>query len=513
MRLAKYFILFLFLTNVSYAANVTNNLQGVGPDDAMINPYFCIQNAGGAVTYSLKHGETVDGNKYSDNLWYVGGALRFGGCDADKNTYLGYVGASVATQPHSNSMTYTAPKAGVHLTLSNYAITSDDTGTITGKIDYTAINPNFNLLAPNQNTNWSFVGINLSGLEFDKVINPIVVPNLSSEDSNTDYTDLGDTQKFIKAGMNTVRVPISWGYLQLKGAGQGDLNLSYYNSFVKPLLESLTSAKVYAVVDMHAYMRYSVFGKEYSGCGATGPCPDGTLVTDANAYQDIWSKLYTLMSQDSKINMDYILLDLMNEPVDVPNDSVFTIQTSVIKKLRNQGFQGYILVEGNAWSGLHSWTTANWTSTDGKTTYTNASLFTKENFNNAGITDLSKIIINVHQYFDNNYSGTGTQCLTDLTTTGANGFNLDAFVDYLQRNNLKAMVTEFGSGTDSTTCSTALTQFMDYLKNNTANNKDYGFLGWTIWSTGHGWGNYNLRVTPTSYHMTVLNKYLQASNE
>jgi len=63
------------------------------------------------------------------------------------------------------------------------------------------------------------------------------------------------------------------------------------------------------------------------------------------------------------------------------------------------------LFEGNSWSGLHSWITEHWTGTDGKT-YSNATLFTRDNFKKAGITDLSKILINVHQYLDSDYSGT-----------------------------------------------------------------------------------------------------------
>ncbi len=49
------------------------------------------------------------------------------------------------------------------------------------------------------------------------------------------------------------------------------------------------------------------------------------MVLDPKAYQDIWVKLYNLIKADPKINMQYISLDLVNEPVDVPNDSVFTI--------------------------------------------------------------------------------------------------------------------------------------------------------------------------------------------
>ena len=361
---------------------------------------------------------------------------------------------------------------------------------------------------PKKNSDWEFIGFNLSGLEFGKMIDPVVIPNLSEADAKSLRSDLADTRAFLNAGMNTVRLPVSWGYLQLDGPGKGEINQDYFNSYIKPLLETLTSSSVYAMVDLHAYMRYSVFGKEYSGCGDDGKCPDGTLILDEKAYIDVWTKLYTLIKNDPKINMNYILLDLVNEPVDAPNDSVFTIQAHVIKALREKGYQGYILVEGNSWSGLHSWATDSWTSTDGQKSYTNASLFTRENFEKAGIADLNKIIINAHQYFDSNYSGTHQQCVTDLNTTGPAGYNLGAFKDYLQRNHLKAMVTEFGGGTDSASCKIAMTKFLDYMKDNAAKDKDYGFVGWTIWSTGHGWGDYNLRMKPTSYHMEVLKKYL-----
>lgn len=487
------------------AANITNRIHGVGPKNNEINPYFCIQNANGQMTYALAPGATVDANRYSGSPYFVGGTLRFGGCKTS-DSYLGYAAFNASTQGYKFD-TYNPPES-VHIAYKNADINTR--GDILGNIQYTPIQSNFNLLttSPSSNPDWTFVGANLSGLEFGKTIDPFVIPNLSKEDASGTLSDLADTQALLKAGMNTMRVPLSWSYLQLEGPGQGEINQDYYNSYVKPLLQTLTHAKVYVILDLHTYMRYSVFGKEYSGCGAEGKCPDGTLILDATAYQDIWTKLYTLIKKDPDINLNYILMDLVNEPVDVPNDAVFTIQTQVIKALRQNGYTGYILVEGNAWSGLHSWLTKTWNSPDGKTTYSNATLFTRENFIKAGITDLDKIIINVHQYLDSDYSGTHDQCVTDLTTTGPEGYNLNTFVDYLQKNKFKAIVTEFGTGRERASCSQALKQFMNYLKDNSANNKEYGFIGWTIWSTGHGWGDYNLRITPTSYQMQILKNYL-----
>lgn len=499
--LMKYLSLLIMLPCSAWSATITNQIQGVEPE-GQVKPWICIQNQLGQITLTLAPGQSGDANKASGNDYYAGAALRFNGC-TNNDPYLGYAGFSISASGNNSIASYNAP-ANVHISYENAAI--DSKGIVSGTINYTPIVPNNNLSTASTGKNWDFTGFNLSGLEFGKVIDPVVIPNLSQEDADSDYSDLADTNALIQAGMNTVRLPISWGYLQLDGAGQGELNRGYYDNYIQPLLESLTHAKVHTIVDLHAYMRYSKFGEQYSGCGSSGNCPDGTLITDEKAYESVWGQLAALIQSDNNIDKDYILYDLMNEPVSVPDDKVFTIQADLIKLLRNKGFDGYILVEGNNWSGLHSWS-EEWTGSDNQT-YSNESLFTRTNFRNAGITDLSKILINVHQYLDSDFSGTHDDCQSDLSTQGSQGFNLGAFADYLQENQLKAMVTEFGVGKNSGSCSSALNQFMQYLQDNSSQNKDYGFSGWTIWSTGHGWGDYNLRVKPDSYAMTILRPYL-----
>lgn len=499
----------LFLPTSLLAAKLSNDIAGVGLN-GNIKPYICIQNSNSQVTHAIAPGTSSHIELENAFGQYVGATIRFDGCSTS-NTYLGYIGF-ILSENGSNKVGSYTPPAGIHIEYSNPKI--DSNGKITGKINYTQIEPNFSLLEqpPQKNSTWQFVGANLSGLEFSRQIDPVVIPNLSLQDTNQKFSDLAEFKKFISAGMNTIRVPVRWGYLQLEKPGTQDnpINLEYYNNYVRPLLQSLTSAKVNTIVDLHAYMRYSIAGKEFAGCsGMGGNCPDGSMILDSKAYQEIWSKLYNLMKNDPQIDMDYILIDIVNEPVDVPDDKALTIQTAVIQTLREIGFTGYILVEGNSWSGLHSWDEHSWQSSYGQTTYTNARLFTRENFAKHGVTDLSKILINVHQYFDYNYSGTQNSCLTDLSTQGANAFNLNSFVDYLQTNQLKAIVTEFGVGTDPNSCANALNKFLTYLQDNAVNEKDYGFVGWTIWSAGHGWGGYNLRITPDDYRMQVLIPYLQ----
>lgn len=494
-------LLMFGLSGTGMAAMLTNQIQGLGPADARQNPMVCVQNADGMVLpgCALAPGATLkDAQVCSGNAGYVGATLRFGGCESN-NDYLGYIGIT------ASGVTY-QPPLGLPIVYAHPAISAQ--GVLTGQIAYAPIATNDQLLTqpPKKNSHWEFVGINLSGLEFGKVPAPAVIPNLSQQDASQPTSDLADTRAFLEAGMNTVRVPLHWGYLQPGGAGQGPLDVEYFNAYLKPLLETLTTAKVNAIVDLHAYMRYSRFGKEYAGCSGQGPCPDGTLITDPAVYQQVWSQLYALIKQDKHIDQAYLLFDLVNEPVGVPNDAVFTIQASVIKRLRQDGFTGYVLVEGNSWTGLHSWF-APWRNDKGELV-SNASLFTRSHFVETGITDLSKVLINVHQYLDSDYSGTHDSCLTDLTTTGEQGFNLDAFVTYLKDNQLKAIVTEFGVGREASSCGPALTKFLDYLSANAAQDKNYGFVGWTLWSTGHGWGDYPLRVTPTSYVMQISKPYL-----
>lgn len=498
-------LLFLLLTlpGLANAATLTNAIQGVGPNKS-VKPWICLQNGAGQVTLKLSPGQSGDANKASGNPYYAGATLRFDGCESS-NSYLGYVGFSISSNGNNSINGYTPPE-GVHVAYVNPAI--DSQGRVTGAIDYTPIDVNLSLSPAFPTRYWPFAGFNLSGLEFGKSIDPVVIPNISETDGTTSNSDLSDTQAFINAGMNTARIPLSWGYLQLDGPGVGNLNQSYYINYVQPLVASLTQAKVHTIIDLHAYMRYSKFGEQFSGCSGSGPCPDGQMILDEKAYQSVWGQLADTMLKDPAIDKNYLMFDLVNEPVNVPDDKVFTIQASLIKFLRARGFKGVILVEGNSWSGLHSWTTETWKGADGKV-YSNATLFTRDNFTKAGITDLSNIIINVHQYLDSDYSGTHDDCLQDLSTTGQNGFNLTAFADYLQENKLQAMVTEFGVGRQADRCSAPLQQFMQYMQTNSVTtHPGYGFAGWTIWSTGHGWGDYNLRVKPASFAMQVISAFL-----
>lgn len=460
------------------AANFTNAIQGVGPL-GMHRPYLCLQNPDTNTILSLAPDQTADISLAIGSSDFAMAHLRFEGCNLN-NEDLG----SITFNIHSNLITkYTSPK-GRHISYINANIT--DQGKIMGNIVYTPIQANFNLIPPKSRQPFHFAGVNLSGLEFGHTILPSTIPNLSQEDSETRYSDLKDIQTFLQMGINTVRIPINWTYLQWNGPGRTIINQEYYSNYIKPLLETLTSAKVHVILDIHSNMHYAIYDQE-SHCPQHGYCHAGTLILDESAYVYVWGQLWQLIQQDVNINLDYLIFDLANAPLHVPDDKVFTIQVALIKQLRSHGFPGYIIVQGNAGSELCTWMTHQWIGQDGQT-YSNASLFTRDNFYQAGITDLSKILIGVHQYFDTHYKES----------------NLEAFSHYLENNQLRALIVDFGMNQDPT----EFTQFMNYVQRNLADKTSFGFMGWVLWGAGHAWENDAVRVTPTSYIMRILDPYV-----
>jgi endoglucanase len=416
-----------------------------------------------------------------------------GGCSED-DIYLGWLNVS------SQKIGYTPP-VGSYIQLTSY---TSDTTSISGRVALMPIpSTNSNFPLNGRDVDGWYTGINLSGLEFSTMPNASVIPDIS-----TGGVDESATADFMKLGANTVRLPVRWEYMQPYGADSvidEAVFKEYFNNLVAPTLTILTSHNYNVVLDLHSYMHYSVVGRDPAGCAGDGKCPAGMLVIDPSKYVNIWNRMFNQM-KTLQIDTSRIMIDLVNEPTSRDDEplltaqQVFDMEVAVIKSLKGLGFNGKFLVEGVSWSGLHSWDAAG-----------NSQVFTRANFLNAGIDAVTidnQIVINVHQYLDSNYSGTHEECMVDLTTTGATGFNLDAFTAYLKNNNFKAIVTEFGAGNDQATCSIALNSFMQYLQQNKySQDRGYGFVGWTAWSTGHGWGTYNLRIKPDDWKAAIISNY------
>ena len=495
---------------------ITNMLTGFGKVGTTgyesTIPVLCFQNGQGQVTSPpLTYSNSYSGSQiaaYSGNQYYAGATIHAGGCDQNNNPYLGYIDFNLSPNGATTFKSY-QNNSVLHMNFNN--LTVDANGNLTGTPTYSPITSNLNdsTLKPTAVTRkLPYLGVNLSGLEFSTVINTATVPDLSQADaeSQVKYSDLANMRQFVSAGLNTVRVPISWSFLALGGADDYTLNMAYWTNFVQPLLETLTSSGIYTILDLHTYMHYSWMGSQISGCNpSVSQCPDGKLDTNPNDYVGIWKNIYGQISSDSNINQQYLMLDIVNEPAAASGETltptqIYNAEIPVVNYLQAQHFPGKILIEGDGWSGLHSWTTT--TYADGKT---NAQVFSKANLQASGV-DTSNLLINVHQYLDSDFSGTQNSCqnVAALSSTGVNGFNLQAFADYLKSNGLQAIVTEVGAATSAaSSCQATLKGFIDYLNTNAAS-ESAGFVGMTLWGAGHGWGSYNLYVDPTTYQFTTM---------
>ena len=316
-------------------------------------------------------------------------------------------------------------------------------------------------------------GVNLSGAEFGSKLCASCIPTL--DDSTT----------FTTAGMNTFRVPIKWSYLQ--PSLNGDLDTSYLQQ-IHDYTQTLLEAGYNVIIDLHAYMRFSPNQEAGSG-----------QIAAADQVADVWSKLTSTSATngfnqlaktyDGRNKPNQLIFDLMNEPNTMSTNLALDAENAAIQSIRDNNLTNLVLIEGNNWTGLHSWTTSK--GTDG---LTNADAFTPSSIHDAA----NNYAINVHQYFDSNFSGASETCINPGSQSDLlNQIKWNEFIDWAKANKLKLFVTEFGSANNQQ-CSKDIDWFLSAIEDNAYTEQaGYGFIGWTAWSAGHAWGTgYVLGLNP-----------------
>ena len=316
---------------------------------------------------------------------------------------------------------------------------------------------------PNSLTDYGTVvpyrGVNLSGGEFASACQ---IPDVRSA---TYYAD---------KGVNTIRLPFAWEYLQ--AATPLGVDIDFANGRAKTYLDTvqqLTDKGFTVIVDMHNYMRFNGVGQMPKGQGGSYTIGGTNGGPTAAQYGTAWASIAKAVED---IDTDLVIFDLMNEPMSGnPNLSPATlvdVYNTVISMIRSVETNGahLILLEGTAYSGMHSWTSSG-----------NAAAFAEGN-----ITDASNnYAINVHQYFDPQYTGaTDDACVSTSTISGI----VTPFVAWLNTNNYRAFVTETGGCSIQTSCVTAVNYFLGLLEDNASasptTNTSPGFIGWTGWAGG-----------------------------
>ena len=314
-------------------------------------------------------------------------------------------------------------------------------------------------------------GINLSGAEFGHYSDTDASANHLPGAYGTDYAYPDDSyfDYYHSLGMNTFRIPFRWERIQPTLGGALD---TAELTRLTDAVNYATSLGANVILDLHNYGRYIT------------PTQVDVLGTDiANStLADVWSRL----SADFKSN-DHVIFGLMNEPHDMTTENVVDFTNQALTAIRDTGATNLVLVEGNGYSGGHSWL-QDWYGTSNSTAM-------------LSIQSDPNLAFEVHQYVDNNpgdssdYSG-----LTDnVESATIVPEKLAGFTDWLRANNLRGFLGELGAP-DSDLGVQAMFNGVNFVENNAD-----VWLGWTLWSGGPFWDHPDADP-PTRYHLS-LNPY------
>ena len=149
----------------------------------------------------------------------------------------------------------------------------------------------------------------------------------------------------------------------------------------------------------------------------------------------------------------------------MPTSLVLTNNQAAIDGIRAAGANQLILAPGNGYTGGHSWLQTTGNGDEPSSDY----LYQLND-------PLSNTAIDIHEYLDDDFSGTHQAC----TQSGPD--NLAGLTSWLQQHNLKALVSETG-GDNNTQCATYLTDILNYI------NDTPEYIGYSIWAAGPFWGS------------------------
>lgn len=289
-------------------------------------------------------------------------------------------------------------------------------------------------------------GVNLSGAEFNSTKLPGTVYK--------DYTYPTDAELTYIAGQgaNVIRFPFRWERVQRTPFGALDADE------LKRMKATVTKANTLGlcvILDAHNYAKY----------GAKVLKDDTTL---QSSLVDFWVRMSSEFN-----NPTGVAFDLMNEPNNMPLADWAVLAKRLLAELRKVGNTNLIFIAGGKYSGVHDWFSL-------QNGVSNATAF-------ADLRDpLNRSIIEVHQYPDNDYSGTGTSCRPP------DEFN-DKFTklaDWATSNRQQLFLGEFGMPPNAD-CLKTLDRFLSLAANSP-------WKGWTYWAAGGWWGKYPMALNTNS---------------
>lgn len=219
---------------------------------------------------------------------------------------------------------------------------------------------------------------------------------------------------------------------------------------------------MFVMIEPHNFARYEQNGAELViGAGISHV-----------SFADFWARLATVYRTN-----DHVFFNLMNEPNTMPTEQWLAGANAAIAAIRQAGATNLILVPGNAWTGAWSWQ-LNWYGTP------NAQVM-------LGVIDpANNYAYDVHQYLDSDASGTSATIVSP--TIGAE--RVAGFTQWLRTHNRRGFLGEFAVANSTIGAGIgdeAITNLLSHLDANSD-----VWLGWTWWSAGPWWGEYQFTLEP-----------------
>lgn len=312
------------------------------------------------------------------------------------------------------------------------------------------------------------------------------------------YPVVADAYQFGLAGMNAARIPFKWEALQ--PTLRAPLAAEYVASITN-LTAQLLNSGWFVLLDLHSSMRYN-----------------GTIM-DPAAVADVWGRLTApadpqavlgrrrraafTTSDDPNVNgsihalalayPEMLAFDVMNEPYNMPSTQMVANLNAGVAAIRGNNLTNMVFLEGNNWSGLHSWMVP----LSGNPA--NAEVMLPPHLHDPA----NNTVINVHNYLDADSSGTHPTCIEPGSVERT--LNWTAFVGWLRQHQLRAFLSEFNAA-DNAPCRGALQNLLNLLASEAYTPaRGYGFLGYTAWAAGHAWGTkYMLGLNPGDKDSVLL---------
>ncbi|KAL2107998.1 hypothetical protein VUR80DRAFT_4414 [Thermomyces stellatus] len=289
-----------------------------------------------------------------------------------------------------------------------------------------------------------FTGVNVAGGEFGNM-------NLPGE-LNTDYVwpDKTALDTLFNDGMNIFRVAMMMERA-IPDQMTGSINETYFEGF-EDAINYITGKGAYAVVDPHNFGRYY-----------------DQIITDTAGFEAWWKTIAARFADN-----ELVIFDTNNEYHDMDNQLVADLNQAAVNGIRDAGATSqFIFLEANSWSG--AWHFVDSGSAEAMKDITDPSDETG-----------SKIFYELHQYLDEDGSGTSEPCVSG--TIGSE--RLDLATPWFRENGKKAVLGET-AGASNPTCIEALKDELQYI----VDNSDV-WTGHLLWAAGPWWADYMFSMEP-----------------